>query len=159
MVYYCLFTFVLSILLLIFISTSLGDNLNRTINQKQGYKIFDFVYGYTLPLYSQIKYLNNINMIENNESVVNVVSGQTFMLKLQEKVSTGHRWQPIYDSNYFEKISEDYMTDSSIPGSSTTHLFSFKALKTGEQSIKMIYKRDFEKTIANEKVFLIKITQ
>ena len=159
MMYYSLFTLVLSILLLIFISTSLGENLNRTINEKQHYKILDFVYEFTLPLYSQIEDLNNINMIENNESIINIVSGQIFTLKLEEKASTGHRWQPSYNSDYFEKVSEDYITDSSIPGSATTHLFSFKALKTGEQSIKMIYKRDFEKTIANEKVFLIKITQ
>jgi len=125
------------------------NNTYSLVNEKKDYD--------NLNLNSKKISLKDIVILENVNSKMNLTSGQIFKLQLEENPSTGYRWIPSYDGNYFEKISEEYITNSTSPGSPTTHLFIFKALKTGEQNIKMIYKRDFEKTIVNEKVFFIKI--
>jgi predicted secreted protein len=96
-------------------------------------------------------------MESNSVITIEANIGETFVLNLDEKPSTGYIWKPIFDNKYLKLISEDYYTNSSMPGSSSIHEFLFKGLEKGEHNLKIVYQRDWEKTPAKQISYLVKI--
>jgi inhibitor of cysteine peptidase len=84
--------------------------------------------------------------------------GEEFTIKVQSNPTTGYKWQPLFDDNILKEISHDFIPVSNMTGSSGMERFNFKAMKPGTTSVKMIYKRVWEKQPAEEKEFSVIVT-
>jgi inhibitor of cysteine peptidase len=87
-----------------------------------------------------------------------VKSGEEFIIKLESNPTTGYSWHPSFDEAILELISHEFISRTKQIGARGEDRFDFKAIKPGITTIKMIYKRSWEKKIQKEKEFFICIT-
>jgi inhibitor of cysteine peptidase len=95
--------------------------------------------------------------LTDNSDSFEVKIGEEFTIKLESNPTTGYKWQPIFDDSVLTLISTDFISISNRPGASGMQRFNFKALKANRTSIKMVYKRGWEKEHIKEKEFSVNV--
>jgi inhibitor of cysteine peptidase len=87
-----------------------------------------------------------------------VKKGQEFTIILESNPTTGYQWIPTFNTSMINLVSHNFQPSTTkLMGSPGTDTFKFKATNQGTESLKMIYKRTWEKEFVKEKVFVIKV--
>jgi predicted secreted protein len=87
-----------------------------------------------------------------------VKRGEEFVIKLESNPTSGYSWHPAFDQVLLELISHEFIPRKTALGARGEDRFYFKAIKEGITTIKMIYKRSWEKKIEKENEFFICVT-
>jgi predicted secreted protein len=98
--------------------------------------------------------------IENKKQneIITVKKGQEFTIILESNPTTGYQWIPTFNTSMINLVSHNFQPSTTkLMGSPGTDIFKFKATNQGTESLKMIYKRSWEKEFVKEKVFMIKV--
>jgi predicted secreted protein len=98
--------------------------------------------------------------IENKKQNENITvkKGQEFTIILESNPTTGYQWIPTFNTSMINLVSHNFQPSTiKLMGSPGTDIFKFKATNQGTESLKMIYKRSWEKDFVKEKVFVIKV--
>lgn len=98
-----------------------------------------------------------------NGQSIKITRGESFCLKLKENPSTGYSWQlnfnkglSLVNSNYYPPVPLNN-AQKFIVGASGNHLWKIKALAKGDQQIKGIYGRPWEKQTGKDRIFRLKV--
>lgn len=78
-------------------------------------------------------------------------------ITLDSNPTTGYSWNFSIDENHIKLVSKDFLSSSKKLGASGTEKFIFKALKEGETSIPMSYKRPWENSYLYQIIYKIQI--
>lgn len=120
-------------------------------------------------LYKNVERDNNnlissriVNSAVENKSheVENIIVNKSkeFTINLESNPTTGYQWIPIFNTSIINLISHNFQPSTTkLIGSPGTEMFKFKAVNYGTQSLKMIYKRSWEKEPAKERLFVINV--
>jgi len=94
---------------------------------------------------------------------INIGVNQKFVIALDSNPTTGYSWQESYDETMLELVEKTYKmgeeAEEGAVGAGGVEHFQFKALKTGEAEITMVYKRPWEEPSPQDetKVFTVNI--
>ena len=94
---------------------------------------------------------------------IDIGVNQEFIIAIGANPTTGYDWEVSLDETMLELVEMTYKlaeeAEHEIVGAGGVDYFRFKALKTGEIEITMVYKRSWEEpTVQDEtKVFTVKI--
>jgi inhibitor of cysteine peptidase len=89
---------------------------------------------------------------------ITVRKGQEFPIILESNPTTGYQWIPTFNTSILKLVSHSFEpATTKLMGSTGTDIFKFKAIGYGKESLKMFYKRSWEKEIAKEEVFVINV--
>ena len=91
-----------------------------------------------------------ITLISFQQRNMAVKSGEFFRIILESNRSTGYGWfwENKPDKSILDSINVDYVLKSKMQtGSGGNEIWEFRAMKKGEQMIKMVYKRPWEKEL------------
>jgi len=92
---------------------------------------------------------------------INIGVGQEFVIALGSNPTTGYGWQESYDETVLTLVEKTYRpgeeANKGVVGAGGVEYFRFKALKTGETEITLVYKRLWEEEFLEQKVFTIDI--
>lgn len=70
---------------------------------------------------------------------------ESFFITLEANPTTGYGWQADFDADYIELINQEYVPDSTeLIGSGGNEAFEFRALKSGQAEITLVYLRSWE---------------
>jgi predicted secreted protein len=98
--------------------------------------------------------------IENRKQNENITvkKGQEFTIILESNPTTGYQWIPTFNTSIINLVSHNFQPSTTkLMGSPGTDIFKFKATNQGTESLKMIYKRSWEKEFVKEKAFVINV--
>ena len=98
--------------------------------------------------------------IENKKQNENITvkKDQEFTIILESNPTTGYQWIPTFNTSMINLVSHNFQPSTTkLMGSPGTDIFKFKATSQGTESLKMIYKRSWEKEFVKEKVFVINV--
>ena len=84
--------------------------------------------------------------------------GEVVSVSLESNPSTGYRWTAKFDPKFLKLVKQEYVSGSSMVGAGGTERLDFEALATGTTTLHMVYKRDWESKIQDEKKYTITIT-
>jgi inhibitor of cysteine peptidase len=99
----------------------------------------------------------------DSSQTISVKVGQEFIIALNENPTTGYSWQKEFDASFLELVGDKYEPSAEakkpgIVGAGGTRNFQFKALKTGETKVTLVYKRPWEGgDVGETKVFTVSI--
>jgi inhibitor of cysteine peptidase len=96
--------------------------------------------------------------MEESVDKVSVTSGEDFTIKLESNPTTGYKWQPTYDDTYVKLISNDFMQATKLMGAGGLERFIFRAVKSGNTEIEMLYKRAWEKKAIKSRKITVNIS-
>jgi len=94
---------------------------------------------------------------------IDIDVNQQFVIALGSNPTTGYRWQVSYDEGMLELVESKYEmggeAKQGIVGAGGVDLFRFKALKSGETKITMVYRRPWEEPSPQDitKVFTVNV--
>jgi inhibitor of cysteine peptidase len=94
---------------------------------------------------------------------VTIGVNQEFVIALGSNPTTGYSWQESYDGSMLELVEKIYRpgeeAKGDVVGAGGVEYFRFKALKTGQTEITLVYKRPWEEPTPQDvtKVFTINI--
>jgi len=94
---------------------------------------------------------------------INIGVNQEFVIALGSNPTTGYGWQESHDETMIELVEKTYRpgeeAKQGVVGAGGVEYFRFKALKTGETEITLVYKRPWEEPTPQDvtKVFTINI--
>ncbi len=98
-----------------------------------------------------------------NGKTIQIKQGDSFCLRLKENPSTGYSWQLSLSKGLNLLSSGYYPPDSSkisqrfIVGAAGLHSWNIKAMAKGNQQVKGIYRRSWEKETGREQTFILNI--
>jgi len=92
---------------------------------------------------------------------INICLNQEFVIALGSNPTTGYSWQENHDESML-KLEESWYevggeAKEGVVGAGGIEYFRFKALKTGETDITLLYKRPWEEEVLDQKVFIVDI--
>jgi inhibitor of cysteine peptidase len=99
-------------------------------------------------------------MSEREEhNAVTVRRGERFKIELQSNPSTGYRWHIVFSNKSILKpISSEFVPKiANQIGSTGIQQFNFEATKEGTTSIKLIYKRPWEREAVKSNEFFVNV--
>jgi len=83
-----------------------------------------------------------------DDTSISVKAGDMFTIKLEANATTGYEWSAtISDETILALDKSDYVADeaaSGVVGSGGAQVMTFKALKSGEATIDMVYQQSWE---------------
>ena len=94
---------------------------------------------------------------------INIGTNQQFIIALDANPTTGYSWQASYDENMLELVGGEStyepgeQAEEGAVGAGGVEYFRFKAVKTGETEITLVYKRPWEDEGIDQKSFTINI--
>lgn len=97
--------------------------------------------------------------IRKDQLALSVRCGDEFKIELESNPSTGYRWHLIFFNKKILKfISSEFVpkTASQIGGGGIER-FNFKAIKEGTTSIKLVYKRAWEREATKSDEFFVNV--
>lgn len=107
--------------------------------------------------YNKISLVNST--MQGRQEAIKVLKGHEFTITLQSNPGTGYQWNPTFNTTILNLVSHEYKPASTkLLGSPGTDVFTFKAINHGTDTVKMIYKRSWEKESVQEKIFLVNVT-
>ena len=85
--------------------------------------------------------------------------GEKFIIELQSNPSTGYRWHLLYfNKSILNLISSEFAPEPTNKiGTAGTQRFNFEATKEGTTSIKLIYKRSWERETVKSNEFFVNV--
>ena len=104
-----------------------------------------------------------VKAYSNSEGTIDIGANGEFviLIALESNPTTGYSWEASYDETMLELVEETYelgeYAQQGVVGAGGTELFRFRALKTGEVEITMVYKRSWEEEALDQKVFTVDI--
>ena len=107
--------------------------------------------------YNKVSLVNST--MQGGQEAIKVSNGHEFTITLQSIPGTGYQWIPTFNTTILNLVSHEYKPASTkLLGSPGTDVFTFKAINHGTDTVKMIYKRSWEKESVQEKIFLVNVT-
>ncbi len=103
---------------------------------------------------------NEVRTYTDVGQTITVGVNQEFIIALSSNPTTGYNWEEKHDAAMLSLIESKYEPDKKAPGlvgAGGTHYFRFKALKGGKTEITLTYKRPWETTIGEQRIFKIHI--
>jgi len=92
---------------------------------------------------------------------ISIGVNQEFVIALDSNPTTGYSWQESHDAAILELVGTTYEpgkeAEQGLVGAGGVEYFRFKALKTGETEVTMLYKRPWEAEVLDQKVFTVNI--
>jgi predicted secreted protein len=93
-----------------------------------------------------------------NGETVELGVGQTLELRLPENRTAGFRWQIEAGGQSVGSLESDaYEAAAGPPGRGGTRVLSFKAERSGEDEIKLAYRRPWEESAPPARMFAMRI--
>ena len=93
------------------------------------------------------------------ENIIHAKLNQSFTLALDSLPTAGYKWTVEYDSGFLRQDKEWYMTSKpEVIGGGSTEVFAFTPQRSGETEVIAIYKRPWEKSVLNKRMFRIQIS-
>lgn len=80
-----------------------------------------------------------------------------FTLELDSNPTTGYTWQAEFDERVLKLKDKKFVPYSKAIGSGGEEKFTFEPIKKGETVIRMYYKRVWEKSAIEEKIYKVLI--
>ncbi|HVN54531.1 MAG TPA: protease inhibitor I42 family protein [Anaerolineaceae bacterium] len=86
---------------------------------------------------------------------VSIHTGETLVVTLEGNIATGYNWEAVRgDHPLLEQIGDPHVEPySSLPGAGGKISLTFKAVALGQQTLKLIYHRIWEKDVPPQKTF------
>jgi inhibitor of cysteine peptidase len=122
-------------------------------------KIIALIFAVTL-MGSLIVGCNGTETYTDPEQTISVNAGDEFIITLDSNPTTGYDWVENHDNSMLSLVYDKYKPDevpAGLVGSGGTQYYRFKALKTGETEITLIYKQSWGTEADTTKVFNIEI--
>ena len=94
------------------------------------------------------------------EKTISVGINQEFIIALDSNPTTGYDWEESHDDSLLSLVDDEYKPDekaAGLVGAGGTQYFRFKAIKTGQTEITLVYRRPWETEILEQKVFNVDI--
>ncbi|MGO9570677.1 MAG: protease inhibitor I42 family protein [Desulfomonilaceae bacterium] len=83
-----------------------------------------------------------------------------FKISLDSNPTTGYKWEASFDKAFVQLKADRFKRPAkALIGAGGIQTFVFLPVKQGETSIRFVYKRHWEKSIAREKTFRIHISR
>ena len=105
--------------------------------------------------------VGEVNTYTDPGQTISIGVNQEFVIALGSNPTTGYGWQESYEESMLELVEKTYKpgeeAKQGVVGAGGVEYFRFKALKTGETEITLVYKRPWEEEILDQKVFTINI--
>lgn len=104
---------------------------------------------------------NKINLtMDYNGRQIELTNGRTFNVTLETNPSTGYSWEVVELNNSIiqkigEAVSEPNITEKNRVGAPVMHTFQFEVINTGQTTLKLVYRRSWEKDVAPVNTFSI----
>jgi len=96
--------------------------------------------------------------VGHKEEVITTNMGQEFTITLESNPTSGYSWIPTFNRHIIKLISRNFKPSfASLVGSSGKDIFTFKPINYGRVTLKMLYKRSWEKQIEAEKIFFVEV--
>jgi inhibitor of cysteine peptidase len=97
--------------------------------------------------------------MSQREDALTVKRGKKFKIDLQSNPSTGYRWHLVFfDKSILKLISSEFVSEiTNQIGSTGIERFNFQATKKGTTSIKLIYKRAWEREEMKSNEFFVNV--
>jgi predicted secreted protein len=96
--------------------------------------------------------------VDYKEENITINRGQKFTIVLESNPTSGFRWHPTFDVSIINLISHDFRsTTATRIGSPGKDIFTFLAISSGSDKLKMIYRRSWEEHFVAEKVYIINV--
>ena len=102
-----------------------------------------------------------VKAYSDTEETIDIGANKEFviLIALESNPTTGYIWEASYDETMLELVGESYepgeYAKQGLIGAGGTELFRFRALKSGETEITMVYKRSWEAEVLDQKVFTV----
>ena len=105
--------------------------------------------------------LGRVETYTDSGQTINIGVNQEFVIALDSNPTTGYSWQESYDESLLELVEKSYEMGKAAKqgavGAGGVEYFQFKALKTGETEITLVYKRPWGEESIDQKVFTVNI--
>jgi len=102
-----------------------------------------------------------VKTYSDSGQAIDIGVNQEFVIALGSNPTTGYMWQESYDKNVLELVEKTYElgeeAKQGVVGAGGVDYFRFKALKTGETEITLVYKRPWEEESLAQKLFEVNI--
>lgn len=99
----------------------------------------------------------NVFTEDNNGSSVELATGDTFRIKLNENPTTGYQWT-LETTRGLEIMSDNYLPPTSrLIGAGGIHEWDIKATASGTQQVTGVYSRSFENLTGSEQRFVLTV--
>jgi inhibitor of cysteine peptidase len=109
--------------------------------------------------YNTLSLVNSTMQGGGEQEAITVSKGHEFTITLQSNPGTGYQWIPTFNTTILNLVSHEYKPASTkLLGSPGTDVFTFKAINHDTDTVKMIYKRSWEKEFVQEKIFIVNVT-
>lgn len=100
--------------------------------------------------------------ITSSGKEVTLAAGGTLTVTLESNITTGYSWNEnanIGDKTVMQQTDHKYQPPATPTlGAGGKEVWTFKALKAGNSTISMEYRRPFEPTVAPAKIFTLTVT-
>ena len=99
----------------------------------------------------------NVFTEDNNGSTVELVTGDTFQIKLNENPTTGYQWS-LGTTGGLEIVSDNYLPPATgLVGAGGIHEWNIKATASGTQQVTGVYSRSWENLTGSEQRFILTV--
>jgi len=99
----------------------------------------------------------NVFTEDNNGNTVELATGDTFQIKLNENPTTGYQWT-LETTGGLEIMSDNYLSPvSGLIGAGGIHEWDIKATASGTQQVTGLYSRSFENLTGSEQRFVLTV--
>jgi len=92
---------------------------------------------------------------------IDIGVNQEFVIALGANPTTGYDWEVSLDETILELVEKTYKlpeeAEHEVVGAGGVDYFRFKALKAGKTEITVVYKRSWEETGIDQKLFTVNI--
>jgi len=86
--------------------------------------------------------------------------GEEFVIALDAMPTAGYTWQAKFDNEYLRLVDESFQPhDTEIIGSGARQVFSFRAVRAGETTVTLVYKRPWELAVKRQEAFSVEIRE
>ena len=107
--------------------------------------------------------VGEVKTYSDSGQTIRIGINQEFVIALGSNPTTGYSWQVSYDEDLLElaggqsTYKPGEQAEEGAVGAGGVEYFRFKATKTGETEITLVYKRPWEEEVEEQKVFTISI--
>jgi inhibitor of cysteine peptidase len=105
--------------------------------------------------------VREVKTYTDSGQTIDIGVDQEFIIALDANPTTGYDWEVSLDETILELVEKTYKlgekAEEGVVGAGGVDYFRFKALKAGETEITMVYKRTWEETGIDQKVFTVNI--
>jgi len=95
---------------------------------------------------------------DKSDQDISVHRGENFTIKLEANPTTGYEWEVLFDESIVRLTERRYISPAITElGAGGMESFRFEPIKAGDALVRMRYKRAWEQTPIEEKIFHLHI--